>query len=561
MNYNYLQQGGLASLPTRPILGGEQHELSYITPEEAQLLRRHGGGVTPSGGQYTGPGGLPAFFGHGHGQPNFSPDTHGKSGFSNVHDMNPYSVQTNVDFSVESGGKDPQSKQFNPQETIKSAKRYNLNKKRIADAKAKKKNPLLSYTDDKFNKDPYGRRVPFNVKAYKGHLADQGFAEGFFSQTNILGDALSRDSLVGDPTGFFGEDQGFLNSKTGESFSIGDIADANPSDFSGTGKFAGSEFGFKGDAFSPFGRLSLGLVDIIGMVAPPIGLLGNILSVGKLAGLVDLPSIGDVGLMSLIGDQFSVGDDGETVTSAVSDFGDSVVDSLGLSSIGDAFSSALGLTSSDSITNPFGAGDQQSNVEAAESDSTGFIGDALAAIGLTGTDAAPIGQPPNAGGGPGIQQLPAASEEVVDSIVETPTFRTDFEERESSTESQIPITIEEILAKYVSPSQATISAYGGGGIQGLLDKSNKEYSVQNQDRVPSFNKATPHPELMSGSDGYISNILQGHTVPMGMTNNQQMQKPLDAFPTGGQMNSDNTLHANYSQPQSFYSMPNMNRVN
>ena len=73
MNYNYLQQGGLTSVPIRPVLGGQQHELSYITPEEARMLRQQGGGVTPTGGQYRGPGRLPAYVdagsGTGHGGP------------------------------------------------------------------------------------------------------------------------------------------------------------------------------------------------------------------------------------------------------------------------------------------------------------------------------------------------------------------------------------------------------------------------------------------------------------------------------------------------------------
>ena len=40
-----------APLPTNPILGSQRHNLSYITPIEAQLLRGYGGGVTPDGGQ------------------------------------------------------------------------------------------------------------------------------------------------------------------------------------------------------------------------------------------------------------------------------------------------------------------------------------------------------------------------------------------------------------------------------------------------------------------------------------------------------------------------------
>jgi len=49
-------------LPKNPVLGGEPHMLAYITPEEASTLRAQGGGVTPDGGQYTGPGGIASFW-------------------------------------------------------------------------------------------------------------------------------------------------------------------------------------------------------------------------------------------------------------------------------------------------------------------------------------------------------------------------------------------------------------------------------------------------------------------------------------------------------------------
>jgi len=55
------QEGGIASLPNSPVLAGQQHMLAYITPEEASTLRAQGGGVTPTGGQYRGPGGIDTF--------------------------------------------------------------------------------------------------------------------------------------------------------------------------------------------------------------------------------------------------------------------------------------------------------------------------------------------------------------------------------------------------------------------------------------------------------------------------------------------------------------------
>lgn len=48
---------GLQSIPRTH--QGEQ--LSYISPQEAQLLRQQGGGVAPDGGQLLGPGGIPSF--------------------------------------------------------------------------------------------------------------------------------------------------------------------------------------------------------------------------------------------------------------------------------------------------------------------------------------------------------------------------------------------------------------------------------------------------------------------------------------------------------------------
>jgi hypothetical protein len=114
----------------------------------------------------------------------------------------------------------------------------------------------------------------------------------------------------------------------------------------------------------------------------------------------------------------------------------------------------------------------------------------------------------------------------------------------------------------------SIFAYSGGGIQNLINDQKKNYSIGNQDTIDTsgtaFSRkpfsATPHEDLTNGSHSYVSNVLNGHAVPMGMTNIQQLQKPMEAFPSEGQMNYNNTLHADYSRPQSFYAMPNMNRV-
>lgn len=54
--------GKAGKLPKREKIGGQEHMLAYITPQEAQILRRQGGGVAPDGGQIMHRG-VPAFFG------------------------------------------------------------------------------------------------------------------------------------------------------------------------------------------------------------------------------------------------------------------------------------------------------------------------------------------------------------------------------------------------------------------------------------------------------------------------------------------------------------------
>lgn len=547
MNYNYLQQGGLTSLPTHPVLAGQPHELSYITPEEARMLRQQGGGVTPTGGQYRGPGGLPAFFGHGghaqHGTPAsvaaFSPQGEG--------------LGTDAPPASETGK--------TPFGDMHAFAEVAMAESKEAQAKKDGMKSYLSF---------YNKGI-FDLDGFKSHTKSYGFADGEMSKKNVMADALSRTEVFGDPTGFFGENQGFVNSKTGKEYSLGDMADADPSDFSGKGKFAGPEFGLKGDAYSPFGRLTLGLTDILGLVAPPIGLMGNILSLGKMAGLVDLPQLGDLGLMSLIGDiigDISTGDDGSTVSSDLSNFGDRFAEVTGLQDVSD-FSQGLISQAETAVDTAWSGSDLQAATQSVRSavENVGeAVGEGISSIDLSlpNIDLGDWGfgdlssVPQGEGGGPGIAMTSEPIEPPPPYV--SPTFRNypDRDPSESEVVTQVPTDYADILKHYIG--SPTVTAQEGGGIQGLINNQNKEYSIRNQSNVPSFNKATPDPDLTSGSHGYISNILKGHTVPMGMTNVQQMQKPIEAFPTGGQMNTTNTQYADYSKPQSFYAMPNMNRI-
>ena len=622
MNYNYLQQGGLTSLPTRPVLAGQQHELSYITPEEARMLRQQGGGVTPTGGQYTGPGGVPAFIG---GHPGHSgshaPNTassvsvgsgtgHGGPAAGPGSEAGSTSPGGVGDPEGPTGGYSPISPGF------RSAYKSDEARKKAETIKARLAIQQLTLN----NED--GR---INPASYQAMLDDPlaAFEPSFFSREGLFGlveNALSHGltdiTTHGDMDSTFGHVTALSPAQAAaEAMGLEVPADKRAN---------------IGDAYSGFGRAIIGLTDILGLVAPPIGLFGDILSLGRLAGIVDLPQIGDLGLHSLIGDMIgdiSTGDDGSTVSSDLGDFGDRFAESTGLQSLFD-YSRSLVDQADRAVSDVWSGSDLQSATQsvgeafgqAGEAFGEAFgevgeaVGEGISSIDLPNID---LSLPnidlslPNLGdwsgdpslstdvpqgGGPGIA-MPSPEPVEPTPPYESPTFRNypDTDDSQGSYLDQTSffqpgLTLDQILSRYIgSPSgdqqklqnlgqpetgwqtpgtpympgpqvPNTVTAQEGGGIQGLINNQNKEYSIRNQSNVSSFNKATPHPDLTSGSHGYISNILKGHTVPMGMTNVQQMQKPIEAFPTGGQMNTTNTQYADYSKPQSFYAMPNMNRI-
>ena len=556
MNYNYLQQGGLTSLPIRPVLAGQQHELSYITPEEARMLRQQGGGVTPTGGQYRGPGGLPAFFGHGHGQPNFSPSTVGLSGFSNVHDMNPYSVQTNVDFSVSEGGEDPQSKQFNPL-TTRTDEGIRDAEDKLAESRKKTAN-LDDFRD-------YYHNGKFDRESYMAHLSKHDVPPGMISQMNTLQNALDRNA---DPGGFFGKYTGLTNTSTGETFSLGDIANAPPSAFSGKGSLAGPHMSDIGDPNSPMADVTHGLMSLFAFT--PLSPIADMLSTLSQLGLTGDREFGDAGLLSgLYGLAESLAPETMDAISqgyhdATSEVGEAFGDVYSGSDAEAAVAAVRSIDLGEVLGNVYSGSDAEAVVSAVQNADLGDWGLGDWGLGDWGLGDWSLGDPSSVpqgeGGGPGTA-MPPPPPQPVEPPYQSPTFINypDRDPSESESITQVPLTLQTIRDRYIA-SSPTVTAQEGGGIQGLINNQNKEYSIRNQSNVPSFNKATPDPDLTSGSHGYISNILKGHTVPMGMTNVQQMQKPIEAFPTGGQMNTANTQYADYSKPQSFYAMPNMNRI-
>ena len=656
----YENTGGLSALPRRTVLGGEEHLLSYITPEEAQMLREEGGGVTPTGGQYRGPGGLPAFWtgtpgsegGGGHGGygggmgGGVGPTGHGLGTdapqASNTGDS-PFGVAQAIGHAAvaeaEGLGHDaPQSSFDTPKADLGQSIPHNraLFASELADKKAALSKAAIAANQANKAKQ---QQALANLSKARAKAKALGFVPGLASQANVAanqgiysglgmyGQVLSPSQVMSLPTA------AFSNPAVANALGLGQVGDPN------------SVFGLAVQG------LSKGLFGLLGppAITQPYGLASLF---GDVTGLFDLPSIGDMALLGMVRDigekaigdidfslDVSLGDligketakDVNEAISDVSQFGEDVYGFFAsdipkaIEAVAeDAWSDSVLQAAHDSLFSgedaPFSStghvaqfgkelgeipgevgeaiGEGLSSVADALglSDAAGFVGETAGTVGeaigdaFSGTPSlATVGQQ---GGGPGIPQgFEPGPEYIPPKPYVNPYFK-DYPEGEPY-KKKGPITMEElrdryvgsldetqkypegysmedILEQYVSKPETNypVFAHSGGGVQNLIDDQKKNYSISNQDTIntagTAFSRkpfsATPHEDLTNGSHSYVSNVLNGHSVPVGMTNVQQMQKPMEAFPTGGQMNYDHNLQADYSRPQSFYSMPNMNKV-
>ena len=179
------QEGGIASLPQNPVLGGQQHMLAYITPEEASTLRAQGGGVTPDGGQYTGPGGIASFMtgmGDGPGQSGLGSTASGGTGSTGTGIGNPFSGYANP-FSGLSNASDGDG-----------------------DGGGSGKNNFDKAVESLLSRNPYGDThfSPFSNNDTFGDTGD--FA---YSAVDLDGTPVSRNTInaqvEGDPNSVFGQ--------------------------------------------------------------------------------------------------------------------------------------------------------------------------------------------------------------------------------------------------------------------------------------------------------------------------------------------------------------------
>ena len=269
-----------------------------------------------------------------------------------------------------------------------------------------------------------------------------------------------------------------------------------------------------GQMDSPFGLAATIAGNVMTMAIPALAPVGYAASIGEMAGQGNNP-FG----MGRISQSLGLGNISR-------DIGDSV--SKGLSSLGNIFSKSTAPSQGKVSSSP-----SSSIARSSEPSSRSF--------------------------GPTPSQLSPIVQQAVSPPTITPETTTVVEGQE--TISQVPTSLAGILGQYVG---SPVTAQTGGGIQSLINRQKQDYGVANQDSfIPgkdAFERKgfTPNQELMNSS--YVDNIMQGHTVPLGMHSAQQPTKPFDPFPSGGQMNNDNTQYADFSKAQSFYAMPNMNRV-
>ena len=275
------QQGGIASLPENPVLAGQEHMLAYITPEEASTLRAQGGGVTPTGGQYRGPGGIASFpfgaEGVGHGVSTAAFGGHASMGNLSV---DPYSMMT-----------PPKTKQLdmlakNTQEvaetvankraedSVKALEKHEVNKKLQAVTRIPE--GTLAHSEAK---DAYS--------AAMGKAKADGYSSGAIGKANQVANMNKKD--------FMGNQTLALIDPSGKRHTAIDIAHMSDTAFSALSANPATQV--EGDPKSPLGKAVLGFgTTALSMLAPALTPATTAMSVAYGLANPKQPSLGPLGL-------------------------------------------------------------------------------------------------------------------------------------------------------------------------------------------------------------------------------------------------------------------------
>jgi hypothetical protein len=273
--------GGIASLPRNPVLGGQQHMLAYITPEEASTLRAQGGGVTPDGGQRRGPGGIASFpfgaGGVGHGVSTAAFGGHSSMGNLSV---DPYSMMT-----------PPKTKQLdmlakNTQVVAETVANKNAEDSRKALDKHKVNELLHAVTRTREGTLAHSEAMDA-FSAAKGKAKADGYSPGAVDKANQVANMNKKD--------FMGNQTLALIDPSGKRHTAIDIAHMSDTAFSALSANPATQV--EGDPESPLGKAVLGFgTTALSMLAPALTPATTAMSVAYGLANPKQPSLGPLGL-------------------------------------------------------------------------------------------------------------------------------------------------------------------------------------------------------------------------------------------------------------------------
>jgi len=345
------QEGGIASLPNSPVLAGQQHMLAYITPEEASRLRAQGGGVTPTGGQYRGPGGIASFVVGGSTATSSPPSGQAQASTpGNVGTASTSSPPTGLAHGKFGLG-DPPEVDVDARSDAKF-KNIVLKFSQYALAKAEAEDKAEYGDDPSFDTDRRSevknamRRAQIRMRAIR-----DGFVPGLQSQANLAASIGETDAL-GNTT------LGYIDYSTMRRYTRSDIEAMSVHTFNSI--FTGnSDISPIGDPKSPLGQAVTGLSTFaLSLFSPALTLPTMAIDALSGTGLMGLLSTGYKGLVGETPEQ-TFGDVSQEVLGTRTPFGDVtgyISNQLGLSDAVSQIGNVLGTPTPSTVTTPYSPG-------------------------------------------------------------------------------------------------------------------------------------------------------------------------------------------------------------
>jgi len=331
-------------LPNSPVLAGQQHMLAYITPEEASRLRAQGGGVTPTGGQYRGPGGI-ASFQPGPGAPSAAAaaaaagtGTGGGGGIGGHAgdaptvghpDTSPYGGVPGDTDSPETQAQVAAQAHADAVAEMGKARRLSLSDK----VNPAVTNPELYAPVPRSQEQEQLSRRALALKSAKA----KGFVPGLRSKANL-------SASIGEPDVFGNVTLGFVDTKTGKRYSKADIDAMSIATFNAT--FTGNpDISSINDPGKGFGPAVTGLSTFaLSLFSPALTL--PTMAIDALSGTGLMNALGIPGMVNTVAETIGFG---ETPVGDVTGY---ISNQLGLSDVASQIGNVFGTPTPSTATTP-----------------------------------------------------------------------------------------------------------------------------------------------------------------------------------------------------------------